>query len=511
MHPIIDQPKQSELDFWIHNNLNVLFYGRHGVGKTSIILDAFKRNNINYMTFSAATMDPWVDFIGVPKEMTDEKGSYLSFVQPKSLRDNEVQAIFLDELNRSHKKVRNAVMELIQFKSINGKVFPNLRFIWAAVNPSDDTVKYDVEELDAAQADRFQVHVEIPYKPCSLYFRQKYGRQTADAAIDWWHDLPKEMQLHVSPRRLEYAIQIASRNGNIAFALPPQANVIKLSHALQYGSPVREYNNLLKEKNEEKIRDWLSIENNYVAVVHIIAEKPEDSLYLLPHEKIVSMISKFSHVSRYVFENYVIFKEVIRDLASNSTNNKLQIDAVKCITLNDLDYKLENKQSLFKNNTTNKTLTVVNASLNNFRWNEKVNPHYSGTRNKKTTYRSFQECLAYLASCGEGTPTRMAILNSLCILTYLKSDSLTEQESTIGLQMIENICSRTQNYTLRHCDNLYYAVAKLVMHQRSEKKINTYKDFALAYPNIADSLYIRGVKDIERSIDTKNLPFVRIT
>ena len=69
-------PKRSHLDFWIKNNLNVLFIGKHGVGKTSLILDAFQGNNLRYKYFSASTMDPWVDFIGVPRSMEDDKGPY---------------------------------------------------------------------------------------------------------------------------------------------------------------------------------------------------------------------------------------------------------------------------------------------------------------------------------------------------------------------------------------------------------------------------------------------------
>ncbi len=66
-----------KLDFWIQQNMNVLFSGKHGVGKTTMVIDAFNRNSLKWMYFSAATMDPWVDFIGVPKEMKDEQGSYL--------------------------------------------------------------------------------------------------------------------------------------------------------------------------------------------------------------------------------------------------------------------------------------------------------------------------------------------------------------------------------------------------------------------------------------------------
>ena len=64
--------KPNNFDFWIENNLNVLLRGKHGVGKTAMVVDAFERNNLKYKYFSASTMDPWVDFIGVPKEKTDD-------------------------------------------------------------------------------------------------------------------------------------------------------------------------------------------------------------------------------------------------------------------------------------------------------------------------------------------------------------------------------------------------------------------------------------------------------
>ena len=162
--------RKQKMDHWIETNRNVLFCGRHGVGKTACIIESFDRNNLNWKYFSAATMDPWVDFIGCPKEKVEDGKSYLELIRPKEFQNDEIEAIFFDEYNRSHKKVRNAVMELIQFKSINGRKFENLRFIWAAINPEDED-EYDVEALDPAQKDRFHVHVEVPYKPDLVYFK----------------------------------------------------------------------------------------------------------------------------------------------------------------------------------------------------------------------------------------------------------------------------------------------------------------------------------------------------
>ena len=98
--------RPTNFDFWINNDLNVLLRGKHGVGKTAMVIDAFERNGLKYKYFSAATMDPWVDFIGVPKEKTNGNGeSYLDLVRPKEFQDDEVEAIFMDEFSRAHKKV----------------------------------------------------------------------------------------------------------------------------------------------------------------------------------------------------------------------------------------------------------------------------------------------------------------------------------------------------------------------------------------------------------------------
>ena len=69
-------------DFYIENCWNVLFIGRHGVGKTSIVKEAFAGNGLSYRYYSASTMDPWVDLVGVPEEKTNGDGEiYLELVR----------------------------------------------------------------------------------------------------------------------------------------------------------------------------------------------------------------------------------------------------------------------------------------------------------------------------------------------------------------------------------------------------------------------------------------------
>lgn len=276
--------KLETLKKFIDNNYNVLFIGRHGVGKTTVVQEAFEAAGLKWKYFSASTMDPWVDFVGVPRERMDEKGEpFLDLVRPRDFRDDEVEAIFFDEYNRSHKKVRNAVMELIQFKSINGRKFDKLRFVWAAVNPPDDADHhYDVEEVDPAQEDRFQIHIQMPYKPSKKFFRTKYGEDIAEAAIEWWNELGKEAQNEVSPRRLDYALEANSKNIDLAFVLPKKSNYAALKKRLATGSITSVLEKLYKARDSAKATTFLAIENNFSAGLPLIVKDEKRAAFFLP-------------------------------------------------------------------------------------------------------------------------------------------------------------------------------------------------------------------------------------
>lgn len=245
----------NELDLYIENDLNVLFEGKHGVGKTAMVIEAFERNNLNWKYFSAATMDPWVDFVGIPRAIengTDEP--YIELTRPKGFHNDSVQAIFMDELNRAPKKVRNAVMELIQFKSINGVRFPNLKVIWAAINPEDEEesdVSYDVDVLDPAQRDRFHITVEIPYKPSLNYFQKAYG-SAGEGAVEWWNALNDKNKELVSPRRLEYALKVNGMGGSLRHVLRDASlNTTKLVQMVQNGSLKKRLRELYTASEDE--------------------------------------------------------------------------------------------------------------------------------------------------------------------------------------------------------------------------------------------------------------------
>jgi hypothetical protein len=217
--PLIDP---ARLDFWLDNEMNVLFSGKHGVGKTASMMQAFERKGWKCLYLSGATCDPYMDFLGVPRAVEGDEGTKLELLSVNDL--NDYDAVFIDEFNRAPKAVRNGCMELIQFKAIHGKKFNNLKVVWAAVNPEDEG-EYDVEEIDPAQKDRFQVFVTIPYECCPVYFSTKYTDKIADRAISYWRNLPVNTRDRISPRRLDYALDWAQKGGNVADVLPETANI----------------------------------------------------------------------------------------------------------------------------------------------------------------------------------------------------------------------------------------------------------------------------------------------
>ena len=326
----------NKLDFWIAKNYNVLFRGKHGVGKTARILEAFKRNNLRYKYFSTSTLDPWVDFVGVPKEVKDANGnSYLDLIRPKCFADDEIEAIFLDEYNRSQPKVRNATMELLQFKSINGRKFNNLRIVWAAVNPGKedeegDNSSYDVDVIDPAQLDRFEIHVDVPYKPDYGYFSQKYGTDNAKVAIDWWHELNDVQRDAVSPRRLDYAMRMYNDGGDLRDIFSKKVSTSKLIAELKNGSFREKMTDIFKKQDETAAKEFVSNKINYDNTIKYMEADAKLLAFFMPffsEENQVKQISSSKVAQKIAFDAYDKFTAAVSAAAVSSKVVKKALDA----------------------------------------------------------------------------------------------------------------------------------------------------------------------------------------
>lgn len=272
----------------VENDFNVLLSGKHGVGKTALVKQCFEDAGLNWKYFSASTIDPWTDLVGVPKE----KDGILEFILPSDLDHDNIEAMFLDEYNRAPKKVRNAVMELVQFGSINGKKFPKLKVVWVAINPDDDDdFNYDVEKLDGAQIDRFHIKVDIKYEPSLAFFKGKYG-STGVSVVKWWKDLKKEQQLLCSPRRLEYALEVVTAGGDARYVLDKACGIPEFISVVKLGDPIETLDKLMN-KTDAEIRKFLANNNDFKRIKADLVGKNrylDKMAHLIPEEELIKAL-----------------------------------------------------------------------------------------------------------------------------------------------------------------------------------------------------------------------------
>jgi len=188
----------------LEDGLSALLIGPHGAGKTETVIQLAKEAGVKLKIFNCATLDPYIDLIGVPRPAEQSDGSFeLDLVRAGVLKD--VQVIFFDEINRAPLATRNAVFEIIQFGSLNGEKLPKLRCCWAAMNPPDDEAGYQVEEIDPALLDRFDVFPVFKPKPSVAYMSQHMRGSTARALHSWWSEqnqTKRGTSSYISPRRL---------------------------------------------------------------------------------------------------------------------------------------------------------------------------------------------------------------------------------------------------------------------------------------------------------------------
>lgn len=312
----------EKLDKWIETKKNVLLIGKKGCGKTTRAIEALERNNIKYKYFSTPTLDAWIDFVGIPKEKNCEDGRVIEFITPQ-WHNEDIECIILDEYNRGHAKVRSACLELIQLKSINGVKFPNLKMVWGCINECDDE-EYNVEQLDPAEKDRFHVHFNVRYEPDKDYFYSKYG-DNGLKAINWWNDLSTSIKNLVSPRRLDYALEFFSQNGDINDVLSPVSNPEKLLKMLSMENIIKVLDNLRFE-DEQKIKNWFVDPTNLEMSINTVLSNDvyiQDFALHLPKEKLSNLITVNSKVRAFVLSKYLdsaSIQEILKEIIEANAN-----------------------------------------------------------------------------------------------------------------------------------------------------------------------------------------------
>lgn len=365
----------KKLEFYFDHGKNVLLSGHKGVGKTAIITEVFNRKAKKWLYFSGSTLDPFVDFIGVPKEKVTKTGSTLEFIRPSYMND-EVEAIFIDEYNRSVKKIRNAIMELIQFKSLNGQKFPNLKVIWAGVNPynadDEDNEIYDVEPIDPAQKDRFQIQIDIPYAIDEEYFINKFGQKWAEGTCEWWNNLPQKIKKLVSPRRIDYALEVYKIGGEVTDVLPIESNPSKLLASINFGGIEKVITDIFKSKDKQAALKFLENENYYQSCAHLVVQDRDWANFFFPlldEERQVSLFFGNKKFQDIVFGDAIHYKPLLEiaehnKLCNDSLLRKIQhiLKKMRGINLDDFGNTIDNGSYITAINS-NK---ILGGNLNGF-------------------------------------------------------------------------------------------------------------------------------------------------
>lgn len=132
-----------------------LLWGHFGVGKTDIAKEIAKKHNKELIILVISQMEPG-DLIGLPTRDVDQT----KFLKPDWWPENENVIIMIDEINRAHRSIRNAIMQILIDKRIHNHILPKKAWIMAAANPPDE--EYDQVDLitDPAFMSRF-FHLDL--------------------------------------------------------------------------------------------------------------------------------------------------------------------------------------------------------------------------------------------------------------------------------------------------------------------------------------------------------------
>lgn len=165
--------------------INILIVGEAGSGKTERVEQWAQKHGVNLVYLRAGTLDE-ADFGGVITPGDNGAAKRLASTDFDALeRPNSV--LFLDEFNRARPEVRGNLLELINHHVVpdprvpnNNRYLPNYMFTIAAINPSDPN--YDVNEMDAAEIDRFKFYYHTPKnREFKAYYIKKLNRWLDEA------------------------------------------------------------------------------------------------------------------------------------------------------------------------------------------------------------------------------------------------------------------------------------------------------------------------------------------
>lgn len=275
----------SKIKFAVENGFNILFIGKHGVGKTKETIAEWQNlgytddpNDVDkklYMYFNCPVLDVYEDLKGLPYQ----KDGKMDYIKPSHRDWDRVELIFLDEPNRAHPKVINSLYELIQLRSVNGIKLPNLRSVFAAMNPHGED--YAVEACDNSFFDRFHLKINVEADLDLKFFVEKKGlsNEKFNKVRAWWKAIPENIRDNeVSPRRVEYCLDVAKAGGVLGDVIPFSANPLALQNILNDIDIKPDETNLNIDEHKTFLDNYKNFAGNGADIVQILKSIPKEVL-----------------------------------------------------------------------------------------------------------------------------------------------------------------------------------------------------------------------------------------
>jgi len=154
----IDVPELIEILRLTPPEQNLMLIGKHGIGKSQIITEFYKRKRMKVIAFFLGQMSDPGDLIGLMYQ--DQKTGHSEFLPPYWWpTDNKPIVLFLDELNRARPEILQSVQDLTLNKTLAGKKLPKRSIVISAVNEGEE---YQLTDLDPALVSRFNLYEFAP-------------------------------------------------------------------------------------------------------------------------------------------------------------------------------------------------------------------------------------------------------------------------------------------------------------------------------------------------------------
>jgi hypothetical protein len=145
----------KELGILFSARLSPYLHGATGIGKSTVVADYAKDNELELKDVRASQLDP-VDARGVP--VPDHELKQTNWYPPDFLPRSGQGLLFLDELNRANQDTQSALYQLILERRIGDYILPNDWHIVAAGNREIDGCM--VQPMSRALKNRF-IHLEM--------------------------------------------------------------------------------------------------------------------------------------------------------------------------------------------------------------------------------------------------------------------------------------------------------------------------------------------------------------